>query len=197
MDIGLATDEMAHIEILTRHLPRSPSAGLKVDSMMPGASYAVLIAFCVSALARELQQAPSPALTTLPVADLLFILSADQVSTINALRTALDHLDSLYRLHFVLLAATGDCYQCSMLVTLVHDEMLKAGRMRVLFIPSADKVSADNLIPTFCQLPDSSGKGHRFSSDPVLQAVFTDATHLKLQNVSSSAQYYGAGNCQI
>ena len=84
-------DGMAHDEILTCHLPRSHSAGLNVNSMVPGALFAILIALCVSGSARELQQAPSPAPTTLPVADLLFILSADQVSTDSALVTPVDH----------------------------------------------------------------------------------------------------------
>ncbi|CAL5220346.1 g2342 [Coccomyxa viridis] len=70
--------------------------------MVAKATVAIFIALCAAAGARELQQAPSPAPTMLPIADMAFILSADK-------------------------------------------------------------------------------------------AVFTDATHLELQNASSSAQYYGAG----
>lgn len=42
------------------------------------ASFIVLL-LCVSAGARELQQAEAPASAAMPVADLLFILSADKV----------------------------------------------------------------------------------------------------------------------
>ena len=39
-----------------------------------------LVALCVSAGARELQQAAAPAPSAKPIADLLFIFSADKVS---------------------------------------------------------------------------------------------------------------------
>jgi len=90
---------------------------------VPGALFAILIALCVSGSARELQQAPSPAPTTLPVADLLFILSVDQVSTNSALVTPVDHR-ILNRLDLYSLSGNDDCYQCSMVVILVYIKAL-------------------------------------------------------------------------
>ena len=47
--------------------------------MVAKAIVTILIALCAVASARELQQAPSPAPTMLPIADMAFILSADKV----------------------------------------------------------------------------------------------------------------------
>lgn len=47
--------------------------------MVAKPTLAILIALCAAAGARELQQAPSPAPTMLPIADMAFILSADEV----------------------------------------------------------------------------------------------------------------------
>ena len=47
--------------------------------MVAKTTLAILIALCTAAGARELQQAPSPAPTILPIADMAFILSADEV----------------------------------------------------------------------------------------------------------------------
>ena len=50
---------------------------------------AIFIALCVVAGARDLQQAPSPAPNAVPIADMAFILSADEVSAKTASRMSM------------------------------------------------------------------------------------------------------------
>ena len=53
---------------------------LETAVMMSKAISFALVVLCVSAGARELQQAAAPAPSAKPIADLLFIFSADKVS---------------------------------------------------------------------------------------------------------------------
>ena len=58
--------------------------------MVAKSTLAILIALCAAAGARELQQAPSPAPTMLPIADMAFILSADEVLSKRPQTSCLD-----------------------------------------------------------------------------------------------------------
>ena len=55
--------------------------------MVAKAIAAIFAALCVVAGARDLQQAPAPAPTALPIADMAFILSADEVTARTASQT--------------------------------------------------------------------------------------------------------------
>ena len=63
--------------------------------MMAKATVAIFIALCAAASARELQHAPSPAPTMLPIADMAFILSADKVIAATAHNCSVQFEDSV------------------------------------------------------------------------------------------------------